>query len=182
MSLQQFRQRDDRFDDHNGREETGWLEVGELELNGPLWIGDPYTVQRQLGFTVRLPRGSYRVEGRGLVDDQGFPRVSRLRIVSDAARAFRVGDKLGDCGTDTAMLALCDIDEVERVAEEVETDDIRERVFDAADAGCGAIEIYPRGEMLRLIFSHTGYGDGTFPVLPLRDGAHTVGVELEFIT
>jgi hypothetical protein len=182
MSLQQFLQGDGNFANRNDRGETDWLEVGELDLGGQLWIGDPCTVSRSFGFVIRLPGGMYSVEGRGLFDDEdGFPRVSRLRIVNSDARASRLGPKVGVCGTDTAMVALCDIEEVERVANEVGVEELRQRAIDAGQDGCGALDVYARGEMLRLVFSSTGYGDGTFPVLALLDGPRTVGVEIEFI-
>ena len=157
--------------------ETDWLEIAELELRGQLWIGDPYSVQRDQGFVTSLPPRVYRIEGKGLHDDDGYARVSRLRVLAGDSDDATIGSKIGEAGTDTATLGFCDIDAIESAHDHQLIRQIREQFFASASDGCGVIEL----PSARVVFSNTGYGDGTYSVVSLHHAKTVVGVQLRFI-
>src|SRR5713226_8482343 len=86
-----------------------WLPFCTLDVTtGALWAGDPHLANAEDGYAVKVPRGKYVVEGIGL----RFGRdrvVSRLRVRLESAPNAKVGKEVGDTGTDSAMIGVCDI-------------------------------------------------------------------------
>src|SRR4051812_32093824 len=88
---------------------TDWLPFCTLDVTtGSLWAGDPYIVYAYDGCVVKVPRGKYVVEGIGIA----FRRtrlVARLRVRLESAVNPKVGKEVGKTGTDSAMIAVCNI-------------------------------------------------------------------------
>ena len=72
-----------------------------------LRAGDPHLANADDGCVVKVPRGKYVVEGIGLA--WGRDRiVSRLRVRLEGAKNLKPGKEVGDTGTDSAMIGVCD--------------------------------------------------------------------------
>jgi len=88
---------------------TDWLRFYAIEVTtGSLWAGDPHLANADDGCVVKVPPGRYAVEGIGLT--LGRDRlVSRLRVRLESVKNPKLGKELGDTGTDSAMIGVCDI-------------------------------------------------------------------------
>lgn len=165
---------------------VGWCRLGDLLLDsGELWIGDPqmsWAESREHGgCIVRLRAGRYRVSFGLVTFGQGL-FTSRLRVCQQGIRQVTVGKELGQVGTDSAQIGVCDIRAIKRAYEIAFPD------YDEAFAYFDK-NLKPRAGILRpngqrgacLPFVESGFGDGMGPVVELRSGAKRVGVDAEFI-
>lgn len=166
---------------------AGWCRLCELTLDsGELWIGDPQMSWAEsrghCGCIVRLPAGKYRVSVALVTFGQGF-FTSRLRVCQKGIRKATVGKEIGQAGTDSAQIGVCDIRAIKR-AYEIAFPDSDDGVFEFFDE-----YLNPRAGILqpiglrgaRLPFVNSGLGDGMGPVLELRSGPKRIGVDAEFI-
>jgi hypothetical protein len=158
--------------------ESDWLEVGSFEVTtGSLWAGDPYVCNAEDGYVVKVPAGSYLVQAKAM-DFAGRKLVSRMRVVHHAAGNPALGKEVGETGTDTAMIAVCDIEALvaavagdhDRFLELVTGHDYKE---------CGIVE-FKLKKVVSMPYVTTG-SDGGWPVFELRAGRRRVGIELEFM-
>lgn len=155
-----------------------WLHFCTLEITtGSLWAGDPLASPDD-GHVVKVPRGKYVVEGIGLAD--GRDRlVSRLRVRLESAKQVKVGKELGDTGTDSAMIGVCDIRAFDKACRGASDDAMQEAIEAQTRKGFGILapKKFPGVVMP---FVPTG-SDGSGPVLALISAGKCVGIELPFM-
>jgi hypothetical protein len=156
-----------------------WLHFCTLEvISGSLWAGDPNLANADDGCLVKVPRGRYAVEGIGLATGR-YRVVSRLRVRLESAKHPKLGKKLGDTGTDSAIIGVCDIKAFDRACASASGAEVHEAIAARTGDGFGIIALkkFPGAVMP---FVPTG-SDGIGPVLALMSGGKCVGIELPFL-
>src|SRR5262249_22585570 len=107
---------------------SDWLHFCTLGVtSGSLWAGDPHLANADDGRVVKVPPGRYVVEGMGVAS--GRDRiVSRLRVRLESAKNPTLGKKLGDTGTDSAMIGVCDIKAFDKACGRDSGDEVQEAI------------------------------------------------------
>jgi hypothetical protein len=159
---------------------TDWLFFCNLEVkSGKLWAGDPNLPNEDDGCAVEVPSGTYVVEGIGM--RVGRDRVvSRLRVRLKSAADLMLGDEVGETGTDSATIGVCDITAFEDAYKiDGGADSVQDAIdaLDGVDFGILEVPEFPHAVMP---FVPTG-SDGTGPVYALTSSGKCVGIELEFM-
>ncbi len=159
---------------------TDWLELCTLEVTtSSLWIGDPLLANAEDGCVVRVPNGTYCVEGVGCLSNQ-TRTVHSIRVRLASVSAVDVGREVGETGTDSAMIGICDIGAFDAALARDSQEDVREQLEEKTQrAGFGLITFGKRGGAA-MAFVPSGDGDGSGPVLELVAGAVRVGIYHEF--
>ncbi len=156
-----------------------WLDFCTLDVTtGSLWAGDPYVANADDGCVVKVPRGRYAVEAIGL--SCGRDRVvSRLRVRLESVKNPKVGKEVGETGTDSAMIGVCDIKAFDKACGPDSGDQVQAAIEAQTDDGFGIITLkqFPGAVMP---FVPTG-SDGTGPVLALTSRGKCIGMELSFM-
>jgi hypothetical protein len=161
-------------------DKTDWLHFCTLEVkSGKLWAGDPNLPNEDDGYAAEIPNGTYVVEGIGMPFDEDRI-VSRLRVRLQTAPNPTLGDELGETGTDSATIGVCDIAPFEAAyLEEGGADSVQEAI-DALDGECFGILKVPEYPDAIMPFVPIG-SDGGGPVYALMSGGRCVGVEIPFM-
>ncbi|MBA3313530.1 MAG: hypothetical protein M3552_07080 [Planctomycetota bacterium] len=156
-----------------------WLPFCTLDVTtGALWAGDPHLANADDGCVVKVPAGKYAVEAIGL--SLGRDRVvSRLRLRLESELAPTLGEEVGDAGTDSAMIGVCDIEAFDAACGPDAGENVQAAIESQTDDGFGVItfEQFPGAIMP---FVPTG-SDGGGPVFALMSGRKRVGIELPFM-
>ena len=158
-------------------ESASWLPFSSLEaVTGALWAGDPYLANEEDGCIVKVPPGKYLVEVVDLALAPGRA-VSKLRVRLETEANPVVGDQLGEAGTDSAMIGVCDKAFLAAI-ESVSHEEMCEHINAQTEDGCGvvALEKFP-GVAMSIICTGS---DGIGPVYALLSGDRCVGIELPF--
>ena len=159
--------------------ESDWMEVGTLEVTtGSLWAGDPFVCNAEDGCVAKVPAGLYALEAKAM-DFAARKRVSRLRVYLRGAREPVVGKKMGTTLTDTGMMAVCDIDALDK-AVGGDYDRFNDLVTQRDYKDCGIVQIQMKGPIV-IHYVSTGFGDCDAPVYELKSGRTRIGMELEFL-
>ena len=157
----------------------GWLHFCTLEVtSGALWAGDPHLANAEDGCVVKVSKGKYIVEGIG--GSLGSDRVvSKLRVRLESVQQPTIGEEIGDAGTDSAMIGVCDIKAFDAACGAESGDEVQEAIEEetAERFGIITIETCPGAVMP---FVPTG-SDGRGPVFALIYGGKCVGIELPFM-
>ena len=159
-------------------ERTKWLPICTLDVTtGALWAGDPHLANKDDGCVVHVPPGVYRVEGIGTKSGPGRA-VARLRVCLDSVKKARLGKKVGDTGTDSAMIGICDIDAFDTACGADTGDAVQTAIEAQTENGFGVITLgqYPGAIMP---FVPTG-SDGSSPVRALMADRRCVGIDINF--
>lgn len=162
-------------------QEGEWLAIGKLDApKGTLCAVDVTLFNEDDGFVVKAPPGKYVVEGK-VMDFNGHLRVSRVRAYLDGTTP-RLGKEVGETGTDSAMIAICDIKHCDAGMTDEDNEVFAEKLFDVEVDG-GDVKTVKIGKKKTITFAvcETGLGDGGYPVFSLVDGKRTVGLEVEFL-
>ena len=138
------------------------------------FVGRAFGVFKLDGLSIDVSAGDYRVEVKGL-DVDGFRTVSRLRVVRRDVPAPARGDVIGETGTDSGQIAVCDIAAF-GAAVGTDADLVERAVRDVGKTPFGTLVIAG----IDVVFCITG-SDGGGPVHALLDGATVVGIELPFV-
>ncbi len=160
-------------------ERTDWIELCTIEVSsGKLWIGDPLIANEVDGCVAAVPVGTYAVEGVGCLSD-GAPTVYSIRARLKSSMSVLVGSKIGETGTDCAMIGICDIGAFaaacKDAADEVQSE-LEEKTW---RAGFGRIAFKKyRGAIMAFVPS--GDGDGCGPVRELIESNRRVGLQHDF--
>jgi hypothetical protein len=156
-----------------------WLHFCTLEVStGSLWAGDPNLANADDGCLVKVPRGRYAVEGIGLASGR-YRVVSRLRVRLESAKHPKLGKKLGDTGTDSAMIGVCDIKAFDKACGSASGAEVQEAIAARTGDGFGIITMKKFPGVV-MPFVPTG-SDGIGPVIALMSGGKRVGIELPFL-
>ena len=159
---------------------TEWLPFCELEVKtGKLWAGDPNLPNADDGCVVKVPKGTYVVEAIGMPFDRDRI-VSRLRVRLKSARNLKTGKELGDAGTDSAMIGVCEIDAFEAAYKTEGGADKVQAAIDALEGEAFGILQVPEFPNTRMPFIPMG-SDGNGPVLAVMSDGKRVGIELPFM-
>lgn len=156
-----------------------WMPVAELSVtHGCLWAGDPCVCDGEDGCMIDVPNGHYIVEAQGC-DFDGIRIIGRARARLSSASDVSVGEEIGITGTDSAMIAICDMGAVNAA---VAGDDTGfQNVIDGYDfQRFGMIQFEMNGQ-IRIPYVNSGFGDGSGPMFRLMAGDDCVGIELDFI-
>src|SRR5262249_34027571 len=95
--------------------ETDWLTFCQLSITtGSLWAGDPCTVGPEEGCVLKVPQNMYTVEAK-CVNFNGPKFISRLRVRLQEADEPVLGQEIGETGTDSAAIGVCDIKALDKV-------------------------------------------------------------------
>src|SRR5262245_23156124 len=141
--------------------ESDWLEVGTFEVTmGSLWAGDPCVCNAEDGCVVKVPPGSYVVQARAM-DFAGRKRVSRMRVVQQSAGNPALGKEIGETGTDTARIAVCDIEAL-YAAIGGDNERFQELVTENDFEDCGIV-VFKMKKPVSMAYVSTG-SDGGWPV------------------
>lgn len=167
--------------------ETDWMLVDRFVVScGTIWIGDPVfswaECRDSSGCTLNVPSGVYVVEAKAR-DFGGTRLVTRMRVYLDASGELTLGTAIGDAGTDSGQLGVCDpelIIQAFAAAFANDEDQILDSLKSAFDDSCGVYRPNAKAEGC-VVYVPSGYGDGGGPVLELRAGRRAVGLETEFI-
>ena len=156
-----------------------WLHFCTLDVTtGSLWAGDPYVANADDGCVVKVPRGRYAVEAIGL--SCGRDRVvSRLRVRLGSVKNPKVGKEVGETGTDSAMIGVCDIKAFDMACGPDSGDEVQAAIEAQTDDGFGIITLKKFAGAV-MPFVPTG-SDGTGPVLALTSRGKCIGMELSFM-
>lgn len=160
--------------------ESEWIPVAELEvISGSLWVGDPLCMNEEDGCLTQMPAGQYVMAAQGL-DFAGFRMVGRLRVYPKGLRADRLktGRAIGETGTDSAAITVCDLRGLLPAIAGQEDPFQRELEKQVRDA-CALITS-KRVPGIALPCVQSGFGDGTGPVLALLSAGKRVGIHLNF--
>jgi len=156
-----------------------WLPFCKLDVTtGSLWSGDPHLANADDGCVAKVPKGRYVVEGIGLA--AGRDRiVSRLRVRLESVQSPILGRELGDTGTDSAMIGVCDIKAFDKACGPDAGEEVQEAIEAQTGNGFGVINIrrFPGAVMPFLPVGSDGGG----PVFALTSGGKCVGIELPFM-
>jgi hypothetical protein len=162
--------------------ESDWLKFGELDVpRGRLWLGDAAVTARDEGCSAKLDPGRYVVQLKGM-DFKGVRVVSRARVIPGPDGPLAPGPRLGEAITDSAMIAICDIDALEAAVTKEYADEYERDVQEGMSPPGTTISTFsygPRSFDVAWILS--GLGDGAYPVFALKLSRKTVGVEVEFL-
>jgi hypothetical protein len=95
-----------------------------------------------------------------------------------SAKSLTIGKELGETGTDSAMIGVCDIKVFEKACGRDPGDEVQDAIEAQTDGGFGIITLkkFP-GAVVP--FVPTG-SDGSGPVFALMSGGKRVGIELPF--
>jgi hypothetical protein len=105
--------------------------------------------------------------------------VRRLRVRLQSEKNPRLGKELGNTGTDSAMIGVCDIKAFEKAIGPDPGDEVQDAIEAQTDDGYGIIKLKKfRGAVMP--FVPTG-SDGSGPVFALVSGRKHVGIELPFM-
>ena len=160
--------------------ESEWIPVADVEvISGSLWAGDPLCMNEEDGCLTRLPKGHYVMAAQGL-DFAGFRMVGRLRVYPKGLRADRLktGRAIGEAGTDSAAITVCDLRGLLPAIAGQEVPFQRE-LEKQVRAEC-ALLTSKRAPGIALPYVQSGFGDGTGPVYALESKGRRVGIELSF--
>ena len=161
-------------------ETTDWLSFCEVQItSGKVFVCDPAFAPAQteeMEVVVSLRPGRYQVEARGIAFGTDR-RVAALRCVLTGCSAWQYGEKRGEVGVDTGRVGLCDAQAFLAVLDEVGEHRF-EQLLDDAPLDTGVIDL---SGAVSLPFVASGFGDGTYPVIELRNGSEVVGFEVLFI-
>lgn len=157
-----------------------WLFFCTLEVkSGKLWAGDPNLPNEDDGCAVKVPPGKYVVEGIGMPFDQDRV-VSRLRVRLESATNLTVGEELGDAGTDSGMIGVCDITAFESAyKKEGGADSVQKAIDSPNEESFGVLKV-PEFPDCVMPYVPTG-SDGNGPVIAVLSGGKCVGIELPFM-
>jgi hypothetical protein len=115
------------------------------------------------------------------MDFEGFRIVGRLRVYPKTLRADRLttGRGVGEAGTDSAAIAVCDLRGLLSAIAGQEHPFQRE-LEKQLRGQCGLLtsKVAPG---VALPFVQSGFGDGTGPVYALQAEGRRVGIELTFV-
>jgi hypothetical protein len=160
--------------------EGPWLEVGELDVpTGALCALDPMIFNAEDGLTLHVEPGTYVVEGR-VMDFEGHLRVSRMRAYLKGSIP-RPAERIGETGTDSARVAICDIEDVFDGYDDSLDDQFEEARWNFGTEGGDIITLYAGPHVMQFAVCESGLGDGMFGVFALRDAGKAVGMDVEFL-
>jgi hypothetical protein len=166
--------------DKAAKGKTEWLYFCNIDVkSGKLWAGDPNMPNEDDGCAVEVPNGTYVVEGIGM----RFGRdriVSRLRVRLGSASNPTLGDEIGETGTDSAMIGVCDITAFEDAYKKDGGADAVQDAIDALDGEDFGILEVPKYPDAVMPFVPIG-SDGGGPVHALMLDGKCVGIELPFM-
>jgi len=157
---------------------TDWLPFCTLNVkSGSLWAGDPCLPNADDGCVVPVPPGTYRVEAIG--GKLGRYRVvSRLRVVINSCSDPSLGEEVGEAGTDSAMIGVCDIAPFEDAYQKGAANLVQEAIASQTDDEFGILTVSGHPDLI-MPFVPTG-SDGTGPVYGLVSEGRVIGIELDF--
>jgi hypothetical protein len=143
---------------------------------GKLWVGDPHLPNAEDGCIVKVPSGEYVVECDGL--PPLCKAVSKLRVRLESAKRPRRGKKLGEAGTDSATIGVCEIAAFEAAYKKKGGAEQVQKAIESQTEGFGVLTV-PKFPDAIMPFVPTG-GDGNGPVFALMSGTKCVGIDLPF--
>jgi hypothetical protein len=152
-----------------------WLALCTLDVTtGSLWAGDPHG-HTDDGHVTKVPPGRYVVEGIGGAE-RGSRFVSRLRVRLQSVKDCTLGKELGETGTDSAMIGVCDLKAFQRACAGGSEEEVHEAIEAQTDRGFGIAKLrkFPGAIMP---FVPIG-SDGSGPVHALVAGRKRIGIEL----
>lgn len=159
--------------------ENDWLPVTTLFVtHGSLWAGDPHTVDAEQGVLIEVPNGQYAFEAKGM-DFAGRRAVSRIRASPIGVQAMSLGRHIGDTGTDTGMIAVCDLRALNNVVQE-QGEVFQETVMNHSYQLSGEIHV-AIGPGFDLPYVAVAFGDTGAKAFELQSDDSCVGFELEFL-
>jgi len=161
--------------------ESDWLEFSDLTVRGSKVqvVDSSYVPDEREGCMVTLTPGLYQVQAKAMAYGEDV-RISRLRVVLHGVSPS-AGAELGETGTDTASIGVCD-HEVFAHAWGDDNDASWEIISPAIDeADTHGIAVLDKAAGAIMPFIHSGFGDGTFPVRELLANGSRVGFEVVFI-
>jgi hypothetical protein len=161
-------------------ERTDWIELCTIEVNtGSLWIGDPLVANAEDGCVAEVPHGTYSVEGIGCLS-QRVRTIHRIRVRLKSAQSVTVGSEIGETGTDSAMIGICDIRAFDAAVGPDSQEDIQEELEAKTQRGGFGLLTFRKYKGAVMAFLPSGDGDGSGPVLDLIAGGQRVGIYHEF--
>lgn len=160
--------------------EGEWLSIGTIDVpKGSLLAVDVTLFNAEDGYVAKVPPGKYVVEGKAM-DFKGHLRVSRVRAYLHGTEPA-LGKQLGETGTDSAMIAIADIKDVDARVPKGDLDAFGELLFEVEVDGGDIKTLDVNGTKVTFAACESGLGDGGYPVFALRQGKRSVGIEIEFI-
>jgi hypothetical protein len=161
--------------------ESEWMDVGPLEVPaGSLWAGDPRLMDDQRAPVIKVPKGTYRVQVKGM-DFKGHRRTARVRaFLGDGDPS--PGKRRGQTITDSAWVGICDYAAYRKAVTRRRAQEYQDDIALATkEEGIGVIRFEYGGKAFEMALQPSGLGDGTFAVFPLVRRGKTVGMEVEFL-
>lgn len=155
----------------------GWYKFTTLSIpSGKIWAGDPQLANADDGCVVNVEPGTYVVECDGVPHRCGAVTKLRVRLESEAKP--KKGKKLGETGTDSCTIGVCEIDAFEEAYKDPKSLSLIVAATEAQTGGFGIITV-PELPLCVLPFVPMG-SDGSGPVYALMSGKRVVGIQLPF--
>jgi hypothetical protein len=168
-------------------EVVGWVPITTLDLSsGKLWGGDPgfswAELRRNDGLRVSLEPGVYDVSAFVMAFGK-WHVVARLRVCRKGVKEPKLGAAVGETGTDSGAIGVGDAKAVWNAFEAKFGDDEDKPVMFLEQFNFRRVGLlHPNGSSdAGIVYVNCGFGDGSGPVLGLRDGRKRVGVEFVFV-
>jgi len=161
--------------------ESDWLEFCDLTVRGSKVqvVDASYVPDEREGCMVTLNPGSYDVQVKATAYG-GDVRISRLRVVRHGVSPSLAAE-LGETGTDTANIGVCDHEIFARAwgDDNDASWEIISPAIDEADTHGIAVLDEDAGAVMPFVAS--GFGDGRFAVHELVADGSRAGFEVVFI-
>lgn len=162
--------------------ESEWMDMGTISVpNGMLWAGDLFAMDEDAGCSVKVAKGQYRVQIKGM-DFKGHRRSSRVRAFLATESQPSLGAKCGEVSVDCGLMGLHDWTAFKKtVGAKYAQQYGREVMAATMEEIVDCIGFTYAGKTFELAFLPPGMGDGTYPIYSLVATGKSVGVELELL-
>src|SRR4051812_4277340 len=149
--------------------ESEWMDVGPLNVtDGKLWAGDPQVMDTEGACIIRVPKGLYRVQVKGM-DFKGHKRTARVRAFLKSVGKPTMGKSCGETGTDIGWIGVCDYAAYQKAVSKKSADEYSNDITRAtSDSGIGVLKFEYGGKTFEMALMESGLGDGSFQVYPLE--------------
>lgn len=160
--------------------ESDWVRFAAVPVSsGKMWIGDAgFAPNESDGLVLEVPPGTYEVFVKRARFSWGESLNTRMRARLVGTQPT-LGEAVGETWSDMATQSVCDFDLYrEAVGGDWDAywEQAEEHVMIEGEHGS-----YQPQKGTVLAFCTSGRGDGTFPVVALKDGDRLCGVEIEFL-
>jgi hypothetical protein len=155
-----------------------WVPCARLAVRGryltPCDLGG---LPQAADWALKVHPGVFEAEVQVRMSARGaWPVIGALRLLREDAEG-RAGELVAQVDVDAAALAIYDRQPFQRRVRIEERDAFADAMLALPERPC----VVMAGRTLEILVVPSGEGDGRYPVLELRDGSDTVGLQITFL-